>query len=239
MKEHPAYRALQNKLGTSTLAKLLNQVSAWACPAAGQSMAPALHLDGSLRMLLLVMPLQDLCGPCLLGSCGPILVVSSSIAQIIIRQRYCLETPHVCLMKPTLSPRLPQHIGVQVLMRHIRDCLPEIKSKLNMMMISVQLELGELGQPTDAATANNLGATLLTLLSKFATNFQVQRALWRRCLIAFCGSCKYAGYTCMEYRKESTKILLFRNGLAGSNAAPLKHCACCVPTSTMHHCMLL
>ncbi|KAG5186926.1 Dynamin central region-domain-containing protein [Tribonema minus] len=60
----------------------------------------------------------------------------------------------------------------QVLMRHIRDCLPEIKSKLNMMMLSVQQEMAELGEPTDAASVNNLGATLLTLLSKFATNFQ-------------------------------------------------------------------
>lgn len=64
---------------------------------------------------------------------------------------------------------------VQVLMRHIRDCLPEIKSKLNMMMLSVQQEMAELGEPTDAASVNNLGATLLTLLSKFATNFQVQQ----------------------------------------------------------------
>jgi hypothetical protein len=41
------------------------------------------------------------------------------------------------------------------------------------MMMSVQQELSELGEPTDAASVNNLGATLLTLLSKFATNFQV------------------------------------------------------------------
>ncbi len=62
---------------------------------------------------------------------------------------------------------------LQILIHHIRDCLPEIKSKLNTMMLSVHQELGELGEPTDTVSQSSLGATLLTLLSKFATNFQV------------------------------------------------------------------
>lgn len=59
----------------------------------------------------------------------------------------------------------------QILMHHIRDCLPEIRSKLNVMMQTVTQELAELGQPTDCVSASSLGATLLTLLSNFASNF--------------------------------------------------------------------
>ncbi|CAN0112820.1 unnamed protein product [Ectocarpus fasciculatus] len=59
----------------------------------------------------------------------------------------------------------------QILMHHIRDCLPEIKSKLNVMMQSVSQELAELGEPTDCVSGASLTATLLTLLSKFASNF--------------------------------------------------------------------
>lgn len=50
---------------------------------------------------------------------------------------------------------------MQILMHHIRDCLPEIKSKLNVMMQSVSQELTELGEPTDCVSAASLGATLV------------------------------------------------------------------------------
>ncbi|CAN0427078.1 unnamed protein product, partial [Laminaria digitata] len=49
----------------------------------------------------------------------------------------------------------------QILMHHIRDCLPEIKSKLNAMMQNVSQELVELGEPTDCVSAASLGATLV------------------------------------------------------------------------------
>jgi len=51
---------------------------------------------------------------------------------------------------------------MQILMHHIRDCLPEIKSKLNVMMQSVSQELTELGEPTDCVSAASLGATLVS-----------------------------------------------------------------------------
>lgn len=50
---------------------------------------------------------------------------------------------------------------MQILMHHIRDCLPEIKSKLNVMMQSVSQELTELGESTDCVSAASLGATLV------------------------------------------------------------------------------
>ncbi|CAM9381064.1 unnamed protein product [Ascophyllum nodosum] len=60
----------------------------------------------------------------------------------------------------------------QILMHHIRDCLPEIKSRLNVMTQSVTQQLVELGEPPDGGSASALGATLLTLLSKFASSYQ-------------------------------------------------------------------
>lgn len=59
---------------------------------------------------------------------------------------------------------------VQILMHHIRDCLPEIKSKLNVMMQSVSQELSELGEPTDCVSVASLGATLVRIENK---KFQV------------------------------------------------------------------
>lgn len=52
--------------------------------------------------------------------------------------------------------------SAQILMHHIRDCLPEIKSKLNAMMQNVSQELVELGEPTDCVSAASLGATLVS-----------------------------------------------------------------------------
>lgn len=54
-------------------------------------------------------------------------------------------------------------------MHHIRDCLPEIKSKLNVMMQSVTQELSELGEPTDCVSVASLGATLVRNTRKTAT----------------------------------------------------------------------
>ena len=53
-------------------------------------------------------------------------------------------------------------------MHHIRDCLPEIKSKLNVMMQNVSQELTELGEPTDCVSAASLGATLVRIEDEHA-----------------------------------------------------------------------
>ncbi len=59
----------------------------------------------------------------------------------------------------------------QILMIHIRDCLPDIKSKIMGMMGTVQANINALGEPTDDLGGAALGATLLQLLSKFARCF--------------------------------------------------------------------
>ncbi|CAM9648816.1 unnamed protein product [Chrysoparadoxa australica] len=58
----------------------------------------------------------------------------------------------------------------QILMHHIKDCLPEIKGKLSAMMMSVQQELADLGEPTDNVPSGALRQTALSILSKYANN---------------------------------------------------------------------
>lgn len=55
-----------------------------------------------------------------------------------------------------------------ILMHHIRDCLPSLKNKISAMMHDLNLELDSLGLPN---SPQNQSGTLLTLLSKFTTNF--------------------------------------------------------------------
>jgi dynamin 1-like protein len=57
-----------------------------------------------------------------------------------------------------------------ILMHHIRECLPEVKNKISSMMTDVQQELDALGDSSQHSRSS-LGGTLLGLLSKFATNF--------------------------------------------------------------------
>eukprot|EP00605_Chrysophyceae_sp_TOSAG23-4_P002532 GSChrysophyteH1.ASY1.ANO1.2797.1 assembled CDS len=59
----------------------------------------------------------------------------------------------------------------QILMLHIRDSLPDIKSKIMTMMVTVQANIDALGESTHDQGAAALGATLLQLLSKFARCF--------------------------------------------------------------------
>lgn len=65
----------------------------------------------------------------------------------------------------------------QILMHHIRDCLPEIKSKLNVMIQSVTQELMELGEPTDCASHASLGATLVCIRTPGFTRFRCCKRL--------------------------------------------------------------
>ena len=58
-----------------------------------------------------------------------------------------------------------------ILMHHIRECLPELKSRIGSMLGDVQGELDDLGTPADATSRSTLGGALLGLLSKFAANF--------------------------------------------------------------------
>ena len=68
------------------------------------------------------------------------------------------------------TPRLAKTLN-SILMHHIRDVLPDLKSRIAHMMNDVQQELDALGTPAFNASRSTRGAALLGLLSKFATNF--------------------------------------------------------------------
>lgn len=70
------------------------------------------------------------------------------------------------------SPRLAKTLN-SILMHHIRDCLPDLKTRITHMMSDVQQDLEALGSPGFSANSSRStrGAALLGLLSKFSTNF--------------------------------------------------------------------
>lgn len=68
---------------------------------------------------------------------------------------------------PTLARMLNQ-----ILMHHIRDCLPDIKNRITGMMIDITTEIEALGIPTNSMNQPQLGGILLSLLSNYAANFQ-------------------------------------------------------------------
>lgn len=68
-------------------------------------------------------------------------------------------------------PRLAKNLN-SILMHHIRDVLPDLKTRIGAMMGDVQTELDALGSPSfNSNSRSTRGAALLGLLSKFATNF--------------------------------------------------------------------
>ncbi|XP_051739141.1 dynamin-1-like protein isoform X3 [Ctenopharyngodon idella] len=54
----------------------------------------------------------------------------------------------------------------RLLMHHIRDCLPELKTRINVLAAQYQSLLGSYGEPVD-----DKSATLLQLITKFATEY--------------------------------------------------------------------
>ncbi len=59
-----------------------------------------------------------------------------------------------------------------ILMHHIRECLPELKSRIMNMVNDVQMELDDLGDGQNmGGRPGHLGGNLLSLLSKFTVNF--------------------------------------------------------------------
>lgn len=74
------------------------------------------------------------------------------------------------LLQKCGTTRLAQDLNA-MLMHHIRECLPDLKSRISNMMGDVHQELEALGSAAHIANRSTRGAALLKLLSKFATNF--------------------------------------------------------------------
>ncbi|GKY95117.1 dynein heavy chain [Mayamaea pseudoterrestris] len=67
------------------------------------------------------------------------------------------------------TPRLAKNLN-SMLMHHIRDVLPDLKTRITHMMSDVQTEIDTLGSPA-LTSRSSRGGALLGLLSKFANNF--------------------------------------------------------------------
>lgn len=67
------------------------------------------------------------------------------------------------------TPRLAKNLN-SMLMHHIRDVLPDLKTRITHMMADVQGEIETLGSPA-LTSRSSRGGALLGLLSKFANNF--------------------------------------------------------------------
>lgn len=55
---------------------------------------------------------------------------------------------------------------LRLLMHHIRDCLPELKTRINVLAAQYQSLLSSYGEPVD-----DKSATLLQLITKFAAEY--------------------------------------------------------------------
>uniref|UniRef100_A0A665WB22 Dynamin-1-like protein n=1 Tax=Echeneis naucrates TaxID=173247 RepID=A0A665WB22_ECHNA len=70
---------------------------------------------------------------------------------------------HICIKSN--HPALFCH-NVRLLMHHIRDCLPELKTRINVLAAQYQSLLSSYGEPVE-----DQSATLLQLITKFATEY--------------------------------------------------------------------
>lgn len=68
---------------------------------------------------------------------------------------------HICINPLALSCH-----NVRLLMHHIRDCLPELKTRINVLAAQYQSLLSSYGEPVE-----DQSATLLQLITKFATEY--------------------------------------------------------------------
>jgi len=59
----------------------------------------------------------------------------------------------------------------RILIQHIRDCLPELKLKVNKMLADAQMEIMTYGDPL-YDTKNSQGALLLQIITKFCADFR-------------------------------------------------------------------
>lgn len=57
-------------------------------------------------------------------------------------------------------------LTVRLLMHHIRDCLPELKTRINVLAAQYQSLLNSYGEPVEDESA-----TLLQLITKFAAEY--------------------------------------------------------------------
>ncbi len=70
-------------------------------------------------------------------------------------------TEHICFLNIKIL-----FLSTRLLMHHIRDCLPELKTRINVLAAQYQSLLGSYGEPVE-----DMSSTLLQLITKFATEY--------------------------------------------------------------------
>ena len=96
----------------------------------------------------------------------------ASIASALKKEQQFFKThpAYRNMLNRCTTPTLARMLN-QILMHHIRDCLPDIKNRITGMTIDIAQEIEALGVPTDSMNAGHLGGILLSLLSNYAANF--------------------------------------------------------------------
>lgn len=107
---------------------------------------------------------------------GKLCLVPNSIFEFtVISMSKCFPLlvifcPISLLMEMIKLEFLPSHEGLfsifRLLMHHIRDCLPELKTRINVLAAQYQSLLNSYGEPVE-----DKSATLLQLITKFATEY--------------------------------------------------------------------
>lgn len=97
----------------------------------------------------------------------------TSVAAALKREQQFFKghAAYRSMMNRCSTPTLARMLN-QILMHHIRDCLPDIKNRITSMMIDINQEIEALGMPTESMNGSHLGGILLSLLSNYAANFQ-------------------------------------------------------------------
>ena len=95
---------------------------------------------------------------------------SSTIREgLASEDQYFSTHPRYRHMLPKCGTRNLARTLNHILMHHIRDTLPDIKSRIHKMLTDTQRQMDGLGEATDILTDSEQGAILLRMLSAFAS----------------------------------------------------------------------
>lgn len=87
-------------------------------------------------------------------------------------KQYFIRNPGYRLVENRCGTHNLARILNQLLVKHIKEVLPDIKAKISQMIKETESNLGSLGEGVDSLTQSQLVAFLLQLLSKFVSSFR-------------------------------------------------------------------
>lgn len=87
-------------------------------------------------------------------------------------KQYFMKHPGYRLVEKRCGTQNLARILNQLLVKHIKEVLPDIKAKISQMVKETETNLASLGEGVDSLTQSELVAFLLQLLSKFSSGFR-------------------------------------------------------------------